>query len=117
MTLPLKNVSLAEWFNSDKENADDRKHQKRATRSNLSQRLSGSLKVARTLGVVSQTLFNWVKAQREGKLKGVDSKPMSIELMEISRLRAELARVKMERDTLGHVVIHNCLQNTSLGKS
>ena len=25
MTLPLKNVSLAEWFNSDKENANDEK--------------------------------------------------------------------------------------------
>ena len=25
---------------------------------------------ARTLGVVEQTLFNWVKAQRQGKLTG-----------------------------------------------
>ena len=56
---------------------------------------------ARTLGIVEQTLFNWVKAKREGKLKGVDSKPVSAEQMEISRLRAELARVKMERDILG----------------
>ena len=56
---------------------------------------------ARTLGVVEQTLFNWVKAQRQGRLKGVDSKPVSAEQMEISRLRAELARVKMERDILG----------------
>ena len=55
---------------------------------------------ARTLGVVEQTLFNWVKAQRQGPLKGVDSKPVSAEQMEISRLRAELARVKMERDIL-----------------
>ncbi len=30
---------------------------------------------ARTLGVVEQTLFNWVKAQRQGKLSGADSKP------------------------------------------
>ena len=57
--------------------------------------------VARTLGVVEQTLHNWVKAQRQGKLKGADSKPVSAEQMEISRLRAELARVKMERDILG----------------
>jgi len=56
--------------------------------------------VGRTLGVVDQTLFNWVKAQREGKLTGVDSKPVSAEQMEIARLRAELARVKMERDIL-----------------
>ena len=57
--------------------------------------------VARTLGVVAQALFNWVKAQSQGKLKGADSKPVSAEQMEISRLRAELARVKMERDILG----------------
>ncbi len=57
---------------------------------------------ARSLGVVVQTLFNWVKAQRQGKLKGGDSKVVSAEQMEISRLRAELARVKMERDILGN---------------
>ena len=57
---------------------------------------------ARALGVVDQTLFNWVKSQRQGKLTGADSKaPVSAEEMEISRLRAELARVKMERDILG----------------
>ena len=28
---------------------------------------------ARTLGVVDQILYNWVKARREGKLKGADS--------------------------------------------
>ena len=56
---------------------------------------------ARTLGVVEQTLFNWVKADRQGRLKGAGSKVVSAEQMEISRLRAELARVKMERDILG----------------
>ena len=56
---------------------------------------------ARTLGVVDQTLFNWVKSHRAGQLTGADSKPVSAEQMEISRLRAELARVKMERDILG----------------
>ena len=55
---------------------------------------------ARSLGVVEQTLYNWVKAQREGRLKGRGNK-VSAEQMEISRLRAELARVKMERDILG----------------
>ena len=53
---------------------------------------------ARTLGLVEQTLFNWVKDKREGS--GADSKAVSAEQMEISRLRAELARVKMERDIL-----------------
>ena len=56
---------------------------------------------ARTLGVVDQTLFNWVKASRAGKLSGADSKVVTPEQMEIARLRAELARVKMERDILG----------------
>ena len=55
---------------------------------------------ARPLGVVEQTLFNSVGAQREGHLKGADSKVVSAEQMEMSRLRAELARVKMERDIL-----------------
>ena len=50
---------------------------------------------------MAQTLFNWVKAHRTGKLTGVDSKAGSAKQMEISRLRAELARVKMERDILG----------------
>ena len=57
--------------------------------------------VARMLGVAEQTLFNWVKADRQGKLKGVDNKLVTAEQMELSRLRAELARVKMERDILG----------------
>jgi transposase len=30
---------------------------------------------ARTLGVVEQTPFKWVKAHRQGKLEGADSKP------------------------------------------
>jgi transposase len=55
--------------------------------------------VAKTLGLVEQTLFNWVIANRQGQLKGADSKPVSA--MEIARLRAELARVRMERDILG----------------
>jgi transposase-like protein len=32
---------------------------------------------ARTLGVVEQTLFNWVKAQRAGKLTCADSRAVS----------------------------------------
>src|SRR3984885_16104038 len=56
---------------------------------------------ARSLGLVDQTLHNWVRAERQGKLKGAEKKAVSAEQMEISRLRAELARVKMERDILG----------------
>jgi transposase len=57
---------------------------------------------ARSLGVIEQTLGNWVKAHRSGTLQGVSSKPpVTADQMELSRLRAELARVTMERDILG----------------
>jgi transposase len=56
--------------------------------------------VARTLGISDQTLHNWIKASERGGLAGAASKPVSAEQMEISRLRAELARTKMERDIL-----------------
>src|SRR6516165_12343479 len=56
---------------------------------------------ARSLGVVEQTLSNWVRAKRAGKLKEGSGQTSGPEQMEISRLRAELARVKMERDILG----------------
>src|SRR5579884_1622813 len=44
---------------------------------------------ARGLGLVDQTLHNWVQAERQGKLKGAEKKAVSAEQMEISRLRAE----------------------------
>jgi len=54
-----------------------------------------------SLGVVEQTLGNWVKQYRAGTLKDATSKPrVTAEQMEISRLRAELVRVTMERDIL-----------------
>ncbi len=56
---------------------------------------------AKILGIAEQTLHNWLKADREGRLAGAGTKPVSPEQMEIARLRAELARVKMERDILG----------------
>lgn len=46
-------------------------------------------------------LRNWIKADQDGRLTGAGTKPVSPEQMEIARLRAELARVKMERDILG----------------
>jgi transposase len=66
---------------------------------------------ARSVGMVEQTLFNWVKASREGTLRGAD-KPLKVsaEQMEISRLRAELARVKMERDILGKATAYCVLR-------
>src|SRR6218665_2011560 len=56
---------------------------------------------ARTPGGVAEAPVHSVKAERLSKLTGADSKAVSVEQMEISRLRAELARVKMERDILG----------------
>ena len=44
--------------------------------------------VCRSLGVVEQTLYNWVKAHRGGTLKGGSGKlQVSAEQMEISRIR------------------------------
>jgi transposase-like protein len=37
----------------------------------------GIAAAARSLGVVEPTLFNWAKADRQGKRKGVDSKVVS----------------------------------------
>jgi transposase len=56
--------------------------------------------VAKTLGLSEQTLHNWVKAAGNGSLKNTTASTLSAEQMEISRLRSELARVKMERDIL-----------------
>jgi transposase len=56
---------------------------------------------AKALGIVEQTLANWVKADKLGQLRGLSSEQLSAERMENIRLRAELARVTMERDILG----------------
>ena len=61
---------------------------------------------AKVLGIAEQTLHNWVKADREGKLGGPGAKPVSPEQMEIARLRAENARLKMERDILGKAMAY-----------
>jgi transposase len=67
----------------------------------------GRASAARTLGVVEQTLLNWVKAHRGRTLKGASGKAqVSAEQMEISRLRAKLARVTMERGILGKAMAH-----------
>jgi transposase len=69
---------------------------------------------ARSLGVIEQTLGNWVKAHRAGALKGSSKKPeVSAVQMENSRLRAELARVTMERDILGKATAYCVLRKRS----
>jgi len=56
--------------------------------------------VARDLGLVEQTLRNWVKAAAQGKLNSPEAKVVTPEQMELSRLRAENARLKMECEIL-----------------
>jgi transposase len=60
----------------------------------------GIAKVARELGLVEQTLRNWVKAAKAGKLNPPGTKAVTPEQMELSRVRAELARLKMENEIL-----------------
>lgn len=52
--------------------------------------------VAAILGLSSQTLHNWGKAQQAGCLSGAGVRPVSPEQMELARLRAELAKTEME---------------------
>ena len=63
--------------------------------------------VARTLGMPKASLTNWVRADARGQL-GVtaDGRPSPVvtpEQVEIARLRAEVARLKMERDIAKNV--------------
>lgn len=60
----------------------------------------GIVVAAKELGLVEQTLRNWVKASAAGKLTVPGSKPVTPEQMELSRLRAENARLKMHVDIL-----------------
>jgi transposase len=52
--------------------------------------------VGRELGVSHQTVRNWVKAANAGKLTGSGSRVVTPEEMELSRLRAEVARLQVE---------------------
>jgi transposase len=60
----------------------------------------GIVMAAKELGLIEQTLRNWVKAAQGGKLTGAGAKPVTPEQMELSRLRAENARLKMHVDIL-----------------
>jgi len=56
--------------------------------------------VAKDLGLIEQTLRNWVKAAKAGKLHPAGGKAVTPEQMELSRVRAENARLKMENEIL-----------------
>ena len=55
--------------------------------------------VGKELGLIEQTLRNWVKAAERGRLNE-KAKQVTEEQMELSRLRAENARLKMENEIL-----------------
>ncbi len=65
---------------------------------------------AKILGIPKASLENWVRLSAKGELKGAGDKPVNPEQMELARLRAELARVKMERD-----ILKNLPRRTSRG--
>lgn len=68
--------------------------------------------VGAALGVSGQTIFNWLKADREGELTRAGTKPVSAEQMELARLRAEVARLKMERDILKKAAAYFAKEST-----
>lgn len=53
---------------------------------------------SKILGIPKSSLENRVRLNSKGQLKGAGDKPVSPEQMERTRLRAELAHVKMEHD-------------------
>ena len=58
--------------------------------------------VGRRLSVSPSTIRYWVKADREGKLQevGKQQRPLTEIEMELTRVKRELAEVRMERDLL-----------------
>jgi transposase len=60
----------------------------------------GIASVAKDLGLIEQTLRNWVKAAKAGKLNPPGAKKITPEQMELSRARAENARLRMENEIL-----------------
>ena len=58
--------------------------------------------VGRRLEIPNQTVSNWMKAHREGRLSeiGNNQKPLTEMEAELAKVRRELAEVKMERDLL-----------------
>jgi putative transposase len=73
-----------------------------------SQRRPQASVAARVLGMPEQTRSNWVRLAEKGELQGPSERPVSAEQMELARLRAKLARVKMERDILKKCVSVLC---------
>lgn len=58
--------------------------------------------VGRRLEIPEQTIHNWVRAKKEGRLSdiGKNQKPLTDVEMELAKVKRKLAEVKMERDLL-----------------
>ncbi len=56
--------------------------------------------VAKELGLVEQTLRNWVKAAAAGKLDGAGGQVVTLEERGLTRLRAENLRIKREPEIM-----------------
>jgi len=56
--------------------------------------------VAKVLGVPKSSLENWIRWDNKGVLARSNPQVISAEQMELARLRAENAKLKMERDIL-----------------
>ena len=56
--------------------------------------------MAKELRLIEQTLRNWIEAAEAGKLKETDVTVVTLEQMELSRLRAENVRLKRENEFL-----------------
>jgi len=56
--------------------------------------------VAKVLGIPKASLSNWVRQTARGALSGAGEKAVGVtaEQMELARVRAEVARLRMERD-------------------
>ena len=55
---------------------------------------------AKVLGIPKASLSNWVRQSAKGQISGAGDRPAAVtaEQMELARLRAEVARLRMERD-------------------
>jgi len=58
--------------------------------------------VGRRLSIPKSTLAHWVKIAKEGRLSDTckKQKPVTVDQMELARLKREIAELKMERDIL-----------------
>ena len=70
--------------------------------------------VSRGLGVSEQSIDNWVKADAVGGLKEAKGKQVNADQMEIARLNAKLARMRMERVILKTATVGSTGRITSL---